>query len=134
MAKRLTEEEIAELGEIGSLKYDPETHNIGRFGELIDKLGELISMNASRVQADLARSQSQLEVLGTLQKMIRQQSATPKVSAQPVDLGPLQEVLAQIHMANAEKSKQAFKFDINRDPHSSLMASVIATPIAPTEH
>lgn len=132
MAKKFTDEEIAELERLGSVKYDPETHNIARFGELIDKLSELISMNSARVQADLARSQSQLEVLGTIQKMVRNQ---PKgvTKSHEIDLAPLQDVLAQILAANAEKAKQAYQFNVQR-VEGGLMTGITAVPITPTSH
>jgi hypothetical protein len=132
MVKKLTAAELAELKRIGSVEYDPETHNIARFGELIDKLNELISLRATETQADLARSQVQLEVLATMQKTMRENSrgSTPKVS--PVDFSPLVAILAELQ----ENRMVAWEFDIQRNGpgEHSPMAKVIATPIEPTRH
>jgi hypothetical protein len=133
MADAITDDELARLKRLGTVEYDPETHNIARFGELIDKLNELISANAARTQADLARSQVQLEVLASLQKTMRDRTSGPVTKSQAVDLGPLRDVLAEIHQANAERAAQAYQFDIQR-VEGGLMTGVTATPITPTKH
>lgn len=134
MPKKLSAAEVAELKSLGSVKMDPKVHNVARFDELINKLTELVDSQAQRTQADLARSQSQLEVLATLQKMIRQQNGTKSHQPASIDLAPLQAILAEIQQANAERARIAYQFDIQRDPHSGGMASVTATPIPPTQH
>lgn len=132
MAKQTTTAELAALAKKGTVKFDPEDTNIARFGELIDKLNELLEANAARTQADLARSQVQLEVLATLQKTMSKRSQNPPKVGQ-IDLAPLQELLGQIIKANAERSRQVYQFDIQRG-EGGYMAGVTATPIAPTRH
>ena len=113
MVKKLTKAELAEARRLGDVEYDPIEQNIARFGELIDKLNEMISMKAAETEADLKRSQVQLEVLATLQKDIRNRDRkTPKVS-EP-DFKPLMTILAQIQAANAQRTAQAYHFDIQR--------------------
>ena len=132
MAKKLTKRDIAKIQEIGEVKFDPEPQEIAQFSELIDKLNELISMKASETQADLARSQVQLEVLASLQKTMSKRSQGVTKSQQ-IDLTPLQTILAEIQAANAERSGLAYQFDIQRG-EGGFMAGVTATPISPTQH
>ena len=127
MGKTLTMKELAELGGSDSVKFDLEGREIARFGELIDKLNELIGQNADRMQADHARSQAQLEVLSTLQKMIREQKGTKSTS---VDLSPLRDVLLEISN-NQHNEAVPYVFDIKRH-EGGAMSQVVATPIPPT--
>jgi hypothetical protein len=129
MAKILTDAELAELQKKGTVTFDPQDTNIARFGELIDKLNELISQNAARTQADLARSQVQLEVLGAIQKSINQQKRGVTQS-HPVDLSPLREILEEL---KGQKERTAYRFDIQRG-EGGYMAGVTATPIEPVRH
>lgn len=131
MAKQLTAAELTELKRIGSVEYDPETHNIARFGELIDKLNELISMKATETQADLARSQVQLEVLATLQRNVRENSRSSTAKPSPVDLSPLRELITELMRSREHVS---WEFDIQRTSEGGPMQRVIATPIQPTKH
>ena len=132
MAKKLTKRDIAKIKEIGEVKFDPEPQEIAQFSELIDKLNELISMKASETQADLARSQVQLEVLASLQKTMSKRSQGVTKSQQ-IDLTPLQTILAEIQAANAERATMSYQFDIQRG-EGGFMAGVTATPISPTQH
>lgn len=132
MAKKLTKSDIAKIKEIGEVKFDPEPQEIAQFSELIDKLNDLISMHAKRTQADLARSQVQLEILGALQKSVTQQKRGVTKSQQ-VDLTPLVTILAEIQAANAERAPLAYQFEIQRG-EGGYMAGVTATPIPTTRH
>ena len=129
MDKEVTTAELARLAKKGVVKFDPEDTNIARFGELLDKLTQLLEQKASDTQADLARSQVQLEVLATLQKTMSKRSQGGTKSQQ-IDLSPLREILDQLKEMSA---KCSYQFDIQRDPHSSYMTGVTATPIPPTK-
>lgn len=129
MAKSITKQELAELGDSVTVKHDPEGREVARFGELIDKLSEMIAQGAERTAADHARSQVQLEVLSSLQKMIRD-NRTKSYSQDPIDLSPLRDVLSEI---NESKEAVTYRFDIQRH-EGGAMSSVIATPIEPTRH
>jgi hypothetical protein len=130
MAEKVTRADLARMAKKGTVQFDPVEQNIARFGELIDKMTELLTQKAADTQADLARSQVQLEVLATLQKNMskRGQGVT---QLQQIDLGPLQELLVQIQAANAERVAISYQFDIQRG-EGGYMAGVTATPIAPT--
>jgi len=134
MVKKVSAADLAELSKTAEIEYDPEVHEVARFGELIDKLNELIASNAERTQADLARSQAQLEVLATLQKMIRQQNVTKShAPRETIDLGPLRDMVAEIQQTNAQRAKTAYHFDIQRG-EGGYMAGITATPIQATTH
>lgn len=129
MVKKLDSAELAQLAKIGTVKFDPKDTNIARFGELIEKLNALLEQNAARTQADLARSQVQLEVLAAIQKSINNQKRG--VSPSPaIDLSPLREILEEI---SAAKQHVTYQFDIQRG-EGGYMAGVTATPVAPTKH
>lgn len=124
MVKVLTKAELAELAKQGTVKFDPQDTNIARFGELIEKLSVLLEQNTARTQADLSRSQVQLEILGAIQKSINQQKRGV-IRSQPIDLTPLKQVILEMQ---AEK-RTAYSFEIQRGPNGGPMQRVIATPI-----
>lgn len=131
MAKRVTDAELAEMKALGDVQYDPESREIARFGELIDKLSAMIAANEQRNRADLARSQVQLEILATLQKTARTKETKSLVTHETIDLEPLKEVLEQI---SAAREAVPYQFDIQRADNNGPMQRVIATPIEPTRH
>lgn len=132
MAEHLTRAELAVMAKKGTVEFDPVEQSIARFGELIDKMTEMLAATAERTQADLARSQVQLEILATLQKNMSKRSQGV-IRSHEVDLGPLQEILLQIQAENAKRGAMTYVFDIQRDPGGG-MARVIATPQEPTRH
>ena len=127
MAKRkVSDSEYLEMIEGGDLiESEAEPMTIERFGELLEKMDALVQASQERAEADLARSQSQLEVLATLQALIRQQNAGPKGS--PVDLAPLQTVLTEIQTANAERGRITYEFDVQRS-NQGYISKIVATP------
>jgi hypothetical protein len=130
VAKTLSKQELAELGASVEVKRDPEVREIARLGELIDKLSQMIDQGAERTRADLDRSQVQLEVLSSLQKMIRHNTTKSCSPQKPIDLSPIREMLAEI---SASREAVPYRFDIQRH-EGGAMASVTAIPIAPTKH
>ena len=70
----------------------------------------------------------QLEVLGSLQKMIRANGTKSQPTHEPIDLSPLREVLAEI---SASREAVPYVFDIKRH-EGGAMSQVIATPITQT--
>ena len=133
MAKELTTAELARLSKKGVVKFSKEDTTIAQFGELIEKINEMLEASAARTQADMARSQVQLEVLATLQKTMSKRIVKPTKS-DSLDLGPLQDLLVQIQAENAQRQAMSYQFDIKRDPNIGAMAAVVATPIPPTKH
>ena len=126
-------DELRELSEDGfEVEFQKKTMVIEHFDHLIDCLKQVIAGNEERTRADLARSQTQLEVLATLQTLAKQK---PDGGAKgtPIDLAPLQQVLAEIHKANNERTAIAYNFEIHRG-EGGYMRGVTATPIEPTRH
>lgn len=133
MVKKVTDDDLDELRRMGSVNWDPETREIARFGELIGKLEELITVTSKRTAADFERSQVQLEVLATLQKMIRANGTKSQVSHETIDMEPLKAILVEIQESNAARERTAYQFNIQRG-EGGYMAGVTATPISPTTH
>ena len=133
MVRKISQSELAELQAQGKAILDPETREVARFGELIDKLQELISSNADRNSADLARSQVQLEVLATMQKSIKVNGTKSLVTPDTSFMEPLMQILREIQAAKAP-DQTAYQFDIQRADNNGPMQRVIATPIQPTQH
>jgi len=124
--KTMDFDELRELSEDGfEIEFDKKTMVIDQFGDLIEKLEQMVAANEERTRADLARSQTQLEVLATLQSLIKQQGGVPK--APPIDLAPLQTVLTQIQEASAERGRVAYEFDVQRSGQGYI-SKIVATP------
>ena len=106
------------------IKIERPEQRIYQFDELVRLLKELISMNIQRVEADKVRSQSQLEVLATLQALIRQQNVT---KSHPVNLEPLKTVLSEIQQ-NKQPAPHGYEFNIERNRQTGYLEKIIATP------
>ena len=131
--RKISQAELLELvGEGATIHRQDRPATIERFDDLIVALEKIAAGNETLAKADLARSQAQLEVLATIQGLVRRATNATKVHAAPTDLGPLKEVLLQIHEAN-DRELVAYKFDIQRG-EGGYMAGVTATPITPTKH
>ena len=131
--KGISDSEYAELLEDGAaLHEEAQPMTIERFGELIEKMDALVRASLERAEVETARNQMQLEVLATLQAVIRQNNAAGQKTA-TIDLEPLQTVLTQIQEANAERGRVAYDFDIKRSGQGYI-SGIVATPITPTQH
>ncbi len=128
--KTVTLQELAELRDSGAeFEFDRRPLEIGRIGELIEKIEELVKAQEARTRADLDRSQANLEVLATLQTMIRKQGGVNR--SPPLDLSPLSDMLADIQTATELRSQTAYDVDIKRTGQGYLDKFRI-TPIPPT--
>ena len=110
------------------VRYDPQVMVIHRFDELLSKLETVIQENAERVRADLARNQTQLEILATLQQLIRS-----NVTAKAPNLEPLKTVLTQLQQQREPGPRPAYEFTIDRD-NRGFMSKITARPQGPTTH
>ena len=130
--KGLALSELVELIQGGAnLKIERPEQRIYQFGELVSLLKELISMNIQRVEADNARNQAQLEVLATLQALIRKQNVT---KSHPVDLLPLKTVLSEIRQNTQPAHHHGYEFNIERNQQTGYLEKIIATPHSPRKH
>lgn len=107
------------------IKIERPEQRIYQFDELVRLLKELISMNIQRVEADNARSQAQLEVLATLQAIIRKQNVT---KSQPVNLEPLKTVLSEIQQNTQPAYRGGYEFNVERNRQTGYLEKIIATP------
>jgi hypothetical protein len=71
------------------------------FSDLIESLKGLIAAQEAQATADLKRSQTQLEVLATLQALIKQNASGNR--SHPVDLSPLHTVLSEMKETGARE-------------------------------
>jgi hypothetical protein len=115
--------ELDELEEGDEIEFDSHVTVIQGFSDLVSKLDTLIQGHEERIRADLARNQTQLEILATLQATIRNQVAkgNPKV-----DLEPLKTVLTEMQ-EQRNLPRPAWDFDIQRD-NRGFMTKVTAKP------
>jgi hypothetical protein len=101
---------------------------IHRFDELLSKLDTLIQDNTERVRADIARNQAQLEILATLQQLIRN-----NVTARAPNLEPIRTALTQLQQQREPGPRPAYEFTIDRD-NRGFMSKITARPQGQTSH
>jgi hypothetical protein len=102
------------------------------FDDLVETLKCMVANEEERVRADLARNQTNLEILGTLQALIRKQGSGP--AAQPVDLSPIRELVEEIVAEREARQARIYEFDIKRDANTGYAFQITATPKAPVTH
>lgn len=115
--------EIEDLEDGDEIEFDPQITIIRGFDDLLKKLDTVIQNHEERVRADLARNQTQLEILATLQAQIRQQASQGKPQ---VDLAPLKTVLSEMQ-EQQNLPRPAWEFEIDRD-NRGFMRKITAKP------
>lgn len=115
--------EIEDLEDGDEVEFDPHVTVVQGFTDLVSKLDMLISGHEERIRADLARNQTQLEILATLQATIRHQVSQGKPK---VDLEPLKTVLSEIQ-EQQNRPRPAWEFSIDRD-NRGFMTRITAKP------
>jgi len=108
-----------------SIKIDRPATSIAQFDELVEGFKQLIKDSTNRTAAELARSQSQLEVLATLQTLIKTNAGVNR--SPPLDLAPLAEVLASIDKNSKPQPRSVYEFDIQRTDRG-FIDKIIAIP------
>lgn len=130
--KTISVDELLALAKDGArIETERRPMVIDQLGELIDRLDAIAKANEERAAADLARSQTQLEVLATLQALIRRQAGVNR--SPPPDLTPLKTVLTEIQEQTAHKPVQGYEFDVKRSGQGYI-DKIVATPVGPTRH
>ncbi len=117
------------------IKIDRPVQRIAQVDELVTLFKELIATNRARIEADAERNKSQLEILATLQALIRSGNVT---KSQKLDLAPLNTVLAKIEKTIAhpvhtvQPAKPArpvgYEFTIGRDKRTGFADKIVAIP------
>ncbi len=104
---------------------------IAQFDELVSHIKQLIAGNEARAVADKMQAQSQLEVLATLQALIKKQPSGVNRSS-PLDLEPLQTVLAEMAQANTMREEpHDYEFTFDRGPQG-FTTKIYAKVVRPT--
>jgi hypothetical protein len=111
------------------IKFAPESMEIAQFGDLLDTLKTMAANEQERIRADLARNQTTLEILATLQALIKKPPAGVTMPA--LDLTPLKDILEEIRAERDFRSRIAYEFDIQRDGRG-FSQKITATPVQPT--
>jgi len=114
--KTITAQRLLEMVQGGaSVKLDQRPMVIEQFGALIEQLKNMIAATEKRASADLARSQTQLEIMSTLQTLIKQQGGGNH--SPPVDLAPLHTVLTELQETTAARAEpHDYEFTFDRSP------------------
>lgn len=130
--KSISLDELKKLRQKGAeVEFEAEITTIEQFDDLVAAVKAMVASEAERVRADIARNQTNLEILATLQSMIRKQGSAP--SASPVDLTPIVELIQDIKAEREFRERASYEFEINRDQRG-YMKSITANPTQPTKH
>ncbi len=135
------EELIEKLSDIG--KYDDlvkqlsamaqATTEMVKSNERVARSNEAMAKsNEALAAAETAKSKTQLEVMATLQSLIKSGSNVPKV--QPVDLTPLKSVLSDIKQNTTPNVRSGYEFEIERNKQTGFCQKIIATPKVSSRH
>ena len=133
--KPITLEQLQRDQEDGAeYEFDTEVTEIRGFSDLIDNMKRMVANEAERIRADIARNQTNLEILATLQSMIRKQGQGP--AAQPADMQPIRDLLEEIRAERLRASDPVdYDFKILRSgPGFSPAVEIQARAIKPTAH
>lgn len=107
--KTISLNELEKLKSEGAeVEIETEVMQIDRFDELLATLKSMAENEAERIRADIARNQTNLEILATLQSLVRKAGDGPK--ATPVDLSPIFTMLEEMR---AERTRAPVDYDFN---------------------
>ena len=132
--KTINMAQLHELQKSGAL-VEIEKHPtvIEGFGDLIECLKGLAAAQEAQATADLKRSQTQLEVLASLQALIKKDTGVNR--SPPVDLAPLHAVIAELKEASAAREPVDYDFKIIRNgPGLAPAAKIEARVVRPTQN
>ncbi len=130
--KTISLDDLAKAQQDGAeVELELEVTTIEQFDELVDSLKQMVANESERIRADIARNQTNLEILATLQSMIRKQGQAPKVEAP--DFAPIYELLEEIRGEREARDRGAYEFTVKRDGRG-FAQSITATPVTPTTH
>lgn len=135
MAEKTREISAQELLSIiesgGKLRIQDRPSVIAQFDELVEKVDGLVKVIAETARADLARSQTQLEILATLQAQIRSQNVT---KSHPVDMTPLKTVLTEISDNTLPRQLSGYEFEVTSRDRMGDIEKLRVLPVPPTKH
>ncbi len=118
--KTISRRELQERINRGAIvEYEKRPMIIEQFGDLIETLKTMIAAQEARAVADLSRSQTQLEVIASLQTLIKKDAGVAKTP--PLDLAPLYQVLAEMKESNHH---EPVDYDFTMIRHGSGLSPV----------
>ena len=130
--KTITLQDLKTLAKEGAtIEVNRQPVSIEGFTELVEALRAMMAAEEERIRADIARNQTNLEILATLQAVVRKQGSHPK--PEPVDLSPLVGILEEIRSERDYRARVAYDFDITRDGRG-FAQKITATPVQPVKH
>lgn len=111
------------------ISIDRPAQTIAQFGEFVELVKDLIATNKERISVDAERYKSQLEVLATLQALIRSSNVT---RSQSTDLTQLKTVLSDFKETMAPREQLGYKLTFNRTNQGFIDGEMLITPISPS--
>jgi hypothetical protein len=135
LEKTMPYSELVELIKEGAeVKLPARTMTVEQLDELCATLKQMAAAEETRIAADIARNQTNLEILATLQGIIRKTSEKRTMSANPaVDMQPVVDLLTELRAERKAREATTYQFDIQRDGRG-FAQSIKAKPITPTTH
>ncbi len=128
MAEYSDELNLADLVELlkggAKIKIDRPAQRIAGFDDLVKAISELNASNRARAEAEGARNQVQLEVIASLQALIKSQNVS---KSQTFDLTPLKSVLAEIQKNSRPAERTGYVFNVERT-NQGFIEKIIAIP------
>ena len=124
-----TEERPQIIAHIEKAEPKDTVTTIAKFDELLTKLDGLLKAGEARAEADLAGTRVQLEVIATLQKLIKSNNTPPNHA--PI-LAEVRNAISGLNIqqpAPAPKASRptAYEFDVKRT-QGGYIDSIVATP------
>jgi len=117
-----------------SVEFPAKPMQVEQLGDLIDVLKTMAANEEERIRADIARNQTNLEILATLQAMIRKQGENRKISGSEIDLTPVVQILSEMKEERERNDNGgSYEFEIKRDGRG-FAQRIVATPARPTTH
>ena len=129
--KTISSSQLRKLAKEGAdIKFAPTSMEIQQFGDLIDALKTMTSNEVERIRADIARNQTNLEIIATLQAIIKKPAAG--VNVPPPDLQPIRDLIEEMR---AERHHEPVDYDFNilrAGPGLSPAVKIEARAVKPT--
>lgn len=132
--KTISLKQLRELQEDGAeVEFDPKSVSVEQFSDLIDAIKQMAANEAERIRADLARNQTNLEILASLQGLIRKAEGS---RPQSIDLAPLVSMLEEIRAERETRQPVDYDFNIVRHGGEGFQPAVRieARAVKPTTH
>lgn len=110
------------------IDFGPERMQIENFGELVAALKGMSANEQARITEALSRNQTQLEIIATLQQLVRRQPSSAP-AAVDIDLTSLDDILATLVGKAHTHALVAYDFDFIREGNGGRTVRIRATPV-----